>query len=542
MRSTRVERKKLVRKSKSGLKKESGRWRPTTRQVFWAIGMVLTLMTIAVLVVQLYPGLWEDVSREPVAMLKGRVATLIGIGVALTVLIVLLAKGSASLGWTGLRGKTLWDLLQLLIVPLVLVGIGLLFEMQQAERQQALEEQQQALESRRAEAERELAEQRAQDEALQAYLDQMSNLLLEKDLRTSEVNSEVRTLAQVRTLTVLERLDPSRKTAVMQFLVEAQLVQSVDEEPIIPLAGANLSGADLSSGTDASLQTDLYGADLSNADLSNADLSGGTDLSGANLREANLSGADLSYAFLTEANLYKANLYKANLVVAILRDAVLSYANLSNAVLSGALGVTKEGLEQQAESLEGTIMLDGRTIYPGRYATREFEPALSFSVSDGWRLSYPETTDELSVEGPERGQLIFTRPHHVHDPSERKKVPAPENADEWAFWFQSHPNLDTSKPLPVSVGGASGKRIDVTFTSTPENYPKDFCGEQPCVPLYPLSDESGIVGLEGYKDRFIIVDVGDETVIIDVGTQADRFDEFFPKAQKVLDTVEWKGG
>jgi hypothetical protein len=132
MRSTRVERKKPGRKSKSGLKKESGRWRPTKRQVLWAISMVVTLGTIALLVVQRYPGLWEAVSREPVALLKGRVATLLGIGVALTVLIVLLAMGSASLGWTGFRGKTLWDLLQLLIVPLVLVGIGLLFEMQQA--------------------------------------------------------------------------------------------------------------------------------------------------------------------------------------------------------------------------------------------------------------------------------------------------------------------------------------------------------------------------------------------------------------------------
>src|SRR5215204_1622270 len=164
MRSTRVERKKPGRKSNSGLEKESGRWRPTRRQVFWAIGIVLTLMTIALLVVQLYPSLWEDLSREPVALLKGRVATLIGIGVALMVLFVLLAMGSASLGWTGFRGKTVWDLLQLLIVPLALAVVGLWFAAQQDARQQEIENQ-------RADAERELAEQRAQDEALQSYLD-----------------------------------------------------------------------------------------------------------------------------------------------------------------------------------------------------------------------------------------------------------------------------------------------------------------------------------------------------------------------------------
>jgi hypothetical protein len=77
----------------------------------------------------------------------------------------------------GFRGKTVWDFLQLLIVPLMLVAIGLVFSLQQDVRQQRVENQ-------RAKAERGLAEQRAQDEALQAYLDQMSGLLLERDLRT----------------------------------------------------------------------------------------------------------------------------------------------------------------------------------------------------------------------------------------------------------------------------------------------------------------------------------------------------------------------
>ena len=38
------------------------------------------------------------------------------------------------------------------------------------------------------------------------------------------------------------------------------------------------------------------------------------------------------------------------------------------------------------------------------------------------------------------------------------------------------------------------------------------------------------------------MDVGGETVLIDVSAPADKFDEFLPKAQKVLDSVEWKGG
>jgi hypothetical protein len=139
--------------------------------------------------------------------------------------------------WTGFRGKTLWDFLQLLIVPLMLVAIGLVFSLQQDARQQRVEDQ-------RAEAERELAVQRAQDEALQAYLDQMSGLLLERDLRASEKGSEVRTLARARTVTVIQRLDSDRNGNVIRFLDEAGLTDK-EQSSIRLLAGADLRGAHL---------------------------------------------------------------------------------------------------------------------------------------------------------------------------------------------------------------------------------------------------------------------------------------------------------
>jgi hypothetical protein len=202
-----VERKKPRWKSKSGLKKESGRWRPTTRQVFWAIGMVVTLTTIVLLVVQvvqLYPGLWADVSREPVA-------TLLGIGVALMVLIVLLAMGSAALGWTGFRGKTLWDVLQLLIVPFALAVIGILFTIQQNARQEQIENQ-------RAKVDREIEDTRAEQALLQSYLDQMGALLLDRNLRAADEDSNVHNVARARTLTTLAALnDPRRKQKALRF-------------------------------------------------------------------------------------------------------------------------------------------------------------------------------------------------------------------------------------------------------------------------------------------------------------------------------------
>ncbi len=118
----------------------------------------------------------------------------------------------------------------------------------------------------------------------------MSSLLLERDLRESEEDSEVRTLARARTLTVLGRLDPSGKTALMQFLVEADLVQRVEDgrDPIISLRGADLSEADLFGAT-------LSGADLFGADLSEANLIGAEGITNAELEQqfASLEGATM---------------------------------------------------------------------------------------------------------------------------------------------------------------------------------------------------------------------------------------------------------
>src|SRR5215213_1626764 len=98
-------------------------------------------------------------------------------------------RGIAWPRWTGFRGMTVRDSLPIvgaLLIPImVALGTGWI-TWQQAKLEDQRADQAQKIENQRAEADRELAEKRAQDEALQAYLSQMSTLLLEKNLRTSE--------------------------------------------------------------------------------------------------------------------------------------------------------------------------------------------------------------------------------------------------------------------------------------------------------------------------------------------------------------------
>jgi uncharacterized protein YjbI with pentapeptide repeats len=279
-------------------------------------------------------------------------------------------KGTGKHSWlsrlwarTGFGDKTVWDWLQLLIVPLVLGVIGFYFTSSQEYAHQ-----------------QEFEEQRLQNAALQTYLAGMRELLLDQHLRASAVDSEVRAVARAETRSTLGQLSPEGQGIAIQFLYEASLIKK--EDPIISLSHADLRGADLSqldlsgadlSGADlsgADLRANLSGANLSGASLSGANLSpaalSNADLSGADLSEVDLSNAvlsnaDLSGAYLRDADLSPAYLGEANLSEADLSEADLSYADLKNANLSGAKGVTNEQLEQQdGLTLEGAIMPNGQ--------------------------------------------------------------------------------------------------------------------------------------------------------------------------------------
>src|ERR671921_785569 len=254
----------------------------------------------------------------------------------------------------GFRGMTVRDWLPIvgaLLVPVV-IALG----------SWAITWQLDKLENQRAKAERELAEQRAQDEALQAYLDEMSQLILDRQLLeveqgypVHEPGDPVHTLAQARTSTAILRLDAKHNESVTHFLITSDLsVRSKDSARLLrgstlshaKLSGAHLPNADLGdadlSGADLSnslmVNANLIGADLSGADLSNA-LLDNADLV-AHLRNADLSGASLINADLREANLLGADLSNANLIGADLIGADLSRADLSEANLENAnLGV-----------------------------------------------------------------------------------------------------------------------------------------------------------------------------------------------------------
>src|SRR5215218_10333714 len=318
-------------------------------------------------------------SLEPQPRLRPRrgvqwLTVIVAVAVTLGILIYI----GYGLQWTGFGPtrasgggqppKTLWEWLGLLIVPAMLAAGAFWINQRQKQHEDRIQQAQK-------EREETAAIQRAQDEALRAYLDQMSNLIVDRKMRKKPDDPDLRRLAQARTLAILLGLDQDRKRRPLRLIYELSLIMK--EEPILNLKNAGLDTADLSEITlhDACLrEVDLRLADLSGADLK------GSDLGGADLRGANLSNANLSDTVLAGANLLpydKTQPAKLNapdlsngadpsdidpsndhLKVTNLRGTDLSNADLSGAYLTGT-EVSKEQLDR-CKSLKGATMPDGQ--------------------------------------------------------------------------------------------------------------------------------------------------------------------------------------
>jgi hypothetical protein len=184
---------------------------------------------------------------------------------------------------------------------------------------------------------------------------------------------------------------------------------------------------------------------------------------------------------------------------------------------------------------------DRQPLSPGTYRSEEFEPSFSFTVGEGWTNEPLEASDELLITRGESAGLGFARLQNVYKPTTTGTPNLVDAPEDLVRWNRHHPYLRTSKPEPVTVGGVEGVRFDEVVA---EDLPKDHysvCGSD-CVDISRLSSGSLLFIWEGDKVRVIILeDVKGETVTIGAGSPASEFDEFAPEAQKVLDSVEWRG-
>lgn len=263
-----------------------------------------------------------------------------------------------------IEGKTIWDFLELIIVPIVLAIVGYLISSSQRDIQDNI------------------AKDNQRESSLQEYFNKMADLMLQHELKKSAPGDEVRALARTLTLTTLKRLDGERKGALLLFLKDAKLIKTpMDGEtefypnPIVHSDNLDLSNVTL---TDSFLQkTRLPWAKINNANFYLSNLNGSdfreADLSKARLTDAKLMQTDLRKAKLIGANLRGTKLFDSDLRNADLQDADLSNCDMNYAKLHGT---NLSGAKLTGTNLNKATFTDA-TIWP-----KGFDPIQEGAILD----------------------------------------------------------------------------------------------------------------------------------------------------------------
>jgi hypothetical protein len=184
--------------------------------------------------------------------------------------------------FSGEKERSGWDWADLLLkvsVPVLILGLSTAYSVISSSRQEKL-----AIADK--ERQEKSAREQRETDAITGFIKGMQPLLLDKDLKKSAADAEVRGVAKGLTLAALSQVqDPDKKRLIVRFLLDSGL--NTKPGNIFSLSEANLRGASLS-------EANLRGANLSGANLIWADLSGAT------LSEANLIGASLRFTIFTQ--------------------------------------------------------------------------------------------------------------------------------------------------------------------------------------------------------------------------------------------------
>ena len=205
-------------------------------------------------------------------------------------------------------------------------------------------------------------------------------------------------------------------------------------------------------------------------------------------------------------------------------------------LVAGGLGTaTSDGTAETYHPDPRPLPKDGRADQ-GRYAMG-LEPAMSMTLTLRGSVDVA-TTSWIDIEfgfdplvahggGTWGAEIQINRPEQVLDPTKHVMVAMPPDL---ADWIGKHPDAQASSPVKTTIGGREAVWMDVV--AGPNG-----------LTLGPIDGFPDIdLGLgAGGKQRWIIVKVGADQVVIRIGTDndPDHFARMLDAFQPMLDSVSW---
>lgn len=150
------------------------------------------------------------------------------------------------------------------------------------------------------------------------------------------------------------------------------------------------------------------------------------------------------------------------------------------------------------------------------YTTRFFRPSLTFAAGPGtWSVEHRDTSSDVSIVADlprvAVASIGWHRVTRVFDPVRGGVAPSDQVALEGSFvtWLRRHPHLRVTRPVPVTVAGLDGVRVDVRSRSQPPRVPSD-CGKAGprCVPVF-YDGQDVLTYARGDRGRFTVLKLPD---------------------------------
>jgi hypothetical protein len=182
----------------------------------------------------------------------------------------------------------------------------------------------------------------------------------------------------------------------------------------------------------------------------------------------------------------------------------------------------------------------GNPLEPGRYqANPGFDVPFEIELGDGWRSIRDESFGVISFVSGRRNSI-------GHATQWLSLFPAPPDVgtEELLDLILAQPDLVTGNPEAVSVGGVSGTRIEARARLDPAQG-GDPEVEPGVVPIDVANRliTGGFWFTESAKARvaFIILGLGDRSLLLYLEAPADRFDAFVVRAEEALAGLTFVG-
>ena len=186
----------------------------------------------------------------------------------------------------------------------------------------------------------------------------------------------------------------------------------------------------------------------------------------------------------------------------------------------------------------------------GTYSSANFKPKLTYTVPAGpagaapaafWRNSV-DLTRSYGLVPPGGGGYSFevssevVIPEQTADCSTMQKPGVGNAVSDWVTFVTEHPGLDAAAPVPVTIGGFSGFRVDFARAASWTAACSGPVG--PVVMMFMHPGHDGVRWTDDQQESFWFLDVAGETVLIalDSAPSASQHAADVLNAQPIIDS------